>query len=93
MPIQKIIEEFEKKWEGGDDGLFHTPPAGPADLKEKIKAFLLAALRQVYQSGRQEALEELERKFQNQEYNIDSEFGEFLSKQGIINLLQSKIKK
>jgi hypothetical protein len=36
---------FDKQWDGGDDGLFFTPPAGPESLKKKVKDFIRELLK------------------------------------------------
>lgn len=53
------MERFEKKWNGGDDGLFVTEPMGTEEQKNKVKDFLSSALT--------EQLEELERWVQKPE--------------------------
>jgi hypothetical protein len=37
---EQVEKEFDKKWNGGNDGLFEIEPAGTVELREKIKSFI-----------------------------------------------------
>lgn len=77
MTKKQILERFEKKWNGGDDGLFVTEPMGTEEQKNKVKNFLSSVLT--------EQLEELERwvggyKLIEKEQGFSNDINLFMSK-------------